>query len=121
MNIDLTGRTALVTGPTDGIGFAAAMKLAGADAHAIEIGDSTGDIHRAAAEPVEFGDDEHVTILQPVEQAGKALAFFCRGRPGDGFGDHPPRLCCKASSLDLVQLVFGSLVDGGHTQISKGA
>lgn len=92
-----------------------------ANAYAIEISDGAGHIHCVAAEPVELGDDEDVAILQPVKQPGKALALFRRNRPGDGFGDDPPRLRCKASGFDLVLLVVGRLVDGRHTQIGKGA
>lgn len=49
MNIDLTGRTALVTGSTDGIGFATAQGLAAAGASVIVNGRSRDKAEAAAA------------------------------------------------------------------------
>jgi len=80
---------------------AAQRQAMDADAHPIKIGDGAGNVHRVATEAVELGDDEHVAVFEPVEQPGKALALLGRDRPGDGFGDHPPRLCHEAGGLDL--------------------
>lgn len=49
MNIDLSGRTALVTGSTDGIGFATAQGLAAAGAAVIVNGRSQEKVEAAAA------------------------------------------------------------------------
>jgi NAD(P)-dependent dehydrogenase (short-subunit alcohol dehydrogenase family) len=50
MNISLTGKTALVTGSTNGIGFAIAKGLAAAGADTIVNGRSQDKVERAAAE-----------------------------------------------------------------------
>jgi NAD(P)-dependent dehydrogenase (short-subunit alcohol dehydrogenase family) len=50
MNISLTGKTALVTGSTNGIGFAIAKGLAAAGAETIVNGRSPDKVERAAAE-----------------------------------------------------------------------
>lgn len=49
MNIDLTGKTALITGSTEGIGYAIAQGLAGAGAAVIINGRTTTKIEAAAA------------------------------------------------------------------------
>src|SRR5215467_10280828 len=50
MNIDLTGKTALVTGASRGIGEAIARRLAEARAHVLVAARSTDDVNRIATE-----------------------------------------------------------------------
>jgi NAD(P)-dependent dehydrogenase (short-subunit alcohol dehydrogenase family) len=49
MNIDLSGKTALVTGSTSGIGFAIAKGLAGSGAEVVVNGRSQGNVDKALA------------------------------------------------------------------------
>lgn len=58
MNIDLTGRTALVTGSTAGIGFAIASGLHAAGAHVVVNGRSAERVKAAVAR---FDDSDRVT------------------------------------------------------------
>ncbi|MFS0771176.1 SDR family NAD(P)-dependent oxidoreductase [Sphingomonas sp. 1P08PE] len=72
MNIDLTGRTALVTGSTDGIGFAAAQGLAAAGAVVIVNGRSQDKVDAAAAR---IGGSAR-GVAADLADAGGAEALF---------------------------------------------
>lgn len=74
-----------------------------------------------ATQPVEPGDDEHVTALHPVKQAGEAAAPRHRLTAGHGLADHPVRLHHEPRGRDLANLVLGGLAGGGDPGMGGGA
>ena len=72
MIIDLTGRTALVTGSTDGIGFAAAKALAGAGASVVVNGRTRDKADAAAAR---IGGDARGVAADLADADGAAMLF----------------------------------------------
>ncbi|GAB3841747.1 hypothetical protein GCM10029963_13550 [Micromonospora andamanensis] len=71
MRIDLAGRTALVTGSTQGIGRAIAAGLAAAGARVGINGRSSDSVDRALAE---LGDGDFVAVPADVSTADGAIA-----------------------------------------------
>jgi gluconate 5-dehydrogenase len=79
---DLTGRRALVTGSSQGIGFALAQGLAGAGAKVVLNGRDTGKLAAAAAripgaETLTFDATDHATVRTAID------AYEAQGKPID--------------------------------------
>ena len=72
MNIDLTGRTALVTGSTDGIGFTVALGLAGAGASVVVNGRGQEKVDAAVAR---IGGSARGVAADLVDAAGAEALF----------------------------------------------
>ena len=72
MKIDLTGRTALVTGSTDGIGYAVAKQLAGAGAHVVINGRGQEKVDAAVAK---IGGSARGVAADLVDAAGAETLF----------------------------------------------
>ena len=72
MNIDLTGRTALVTGSTNGIGFATAKALAAAGAAVIVNGRGQEKVDGAVAK---IGGDARGVVADLADAAGASALF----------------------------------------------
>lgn len=67
---DLTGRVALVTGATSGIGFAAAETLAKMGAHVIVLGRDQTRTDAARRELVRLTGDQHIsTVIASMDDA----------------------------------------------------
>ncbi len=76
-------------------------------------------VERAAAEPVEFCDNEHVTIFEAVEEAPELRPLTSRDAARDRFRDDPVRTNGEAGDLRLGDLILGGLLDRRDTGIQK--
>src|SRR3954463_8640017 len=67
------------------------------------------DIHGVATEPIELGDDQHVTDLEPIDESGEAGPLSDGDAPRDRLGDDATRLDLEAGRLDFGELVVDGL------------
>jgi hypothetical protein len=61
-------------------------------AHVAELGDRRGDVDRVPAQPVQLGDDQHVILLQLVQQFDETRPLLDCRTTGHGFGDDATRI-----------------------------
>ena len=80
----LDGKTALVTGASQGIGREVALRLAGQGARVVVAARSADKLERLAGEIAEAGGEAHVLELDLAEPAAAAERI---GALGDGWGD----------------------------------
>ena len=56
-------------------------------------------IHRIATQPVEFGDNQDVALLKPVDELVKAFSLHGRRGARNRFSDHSPGLELKTRTV----------------------
>jgi hypothetical protein len=71
--------------------------------HACELVDGVEDVDGVPTEPVQFGDHQHVTVFQPIEQM-LALALDGSTGSGDSLFDNPVRFEGEPGAADLLHL-----------------
>ena len=59
-------------------------------------------VHNIAAEPIEFGDNQHVTGFEAIEEAREPAALCGSDIAGDCLGDHTPGLDLEAGGRELL-------------------
>tara|TARA_R110001606_G_scaffold365537_1_gene520439 strand:- start:11759 stop:12016 length:258 start_codon:yes stop_codon:yes gene_type:complete len=80
--------------------------------HSGKQADGLRHIHRVAAEPVHLRDNQHVPLLQPIDQAGEHRPLLRGHTARDRLGNDPPFRDAEAGRLQLLHLVLDSLLDG---------
>ena len=138
MKIDLSGKTALVTGSTAGIGFAIARGLQEAGAAVVVNGRTTASVEAALARlggtargrAIDLGTAEGVQELAALEPAFDVVVnnlgifepidFFATDDDGARGGHAPARRDPDAVG-DLVQLAHAHLLGGPSRPVARCA
>ncbi len=81
-------------------------------AHLFQPGHGGADVDSIPAEPVQLGNDQHITPFHLVQQPAEPFATGDGHRPGYGFCDNAVRLHPETRRFNLLTLVFRSLLCG---------
>ena len=89
------------------------------DTEAGEDIDGGPHVERAAAQPVELCDNEHIPIFEAIEEAAELRPLASRDASRDCFHDDPVGADGEAGGLRLGDLILGGLLDRRDAGIQK--
>src|ERR1700677_3020924 len=89
--------------------------------HLGQSGDGGGDVDRVPAQPIQLGDDQHVILLELVQQLDEARPLLDGGTARHRLGDDTAWVDLESGGFDLLDLVLCGLTGGGNPDVGEGA